>query len=53
MGLAVGCFMGRVDLFCTGLRWCSFPIDVTAGALYGIFVGWLFYLLFKKLQPDF
>ena len=30
-----------------------FPIDVTIGALYGIFVGWLFYLLFKKFQPDF
>ena len=30
-----------------------FPIDVTVGALYGIFVGWLFYLVFKKFQPDF
>lgn len=30
-----------------------FPIDVTAGALYGIVVGTLFALLFKKLQPDF
>ena len=28
-----------------------FPIDVTVGALYGIFVGWLIFLLFKKLQP--
>ena len=28
-----------------------FPIDVFCGALYGIFVGWLFYLLYKKLQP--
>jgi len=23
------------------------------GALYGAFVGWLFSLLFKKLQPAF
>lgn len=30
-----------------------FPVDVTVGALYGIFVGWLFYLIFKKFQPDF
>ncbi len=30
-----------------------FPFDVTAGALYGILVGYLFYLLFKKLQPAF
>jgi membrane-associated phospholipid phosphatase len=30
-----------------------FPVDVTLGALYGTLVGWLFYLLFKKLQPDF
>ncbi|HEY4194033.1 MAG TPA: phosphatase PAP2 family protein [Mucilaginibacter sp.] len=30
-----------------------FPVDVTLGGLYGILVGWLFYLIFKKLQPDF
>ena len=30
-----------------------FPIDVTAGALYGVLVGWLMSLLFKKLQPAF
>ncbi|HVS92596.1 MAG TPA: phosphatase PAP2 family protein [Mucilaginibacter sp.] len=30
-----------------------FPIDVTVGALYGILVGWLMYLLFRKLQPGF
>jgi len=30
-----------------------FPVDVTAGALYGILVGSLFALLFKKLQPNF
>ncbi|WP_461453013.1 phosphatase PAP2 family protein [Mucilaginibacter sp.] len=30
-----------------------FPIDVFCGALYGGFVGWLFYQLFKKLQPKF
>lgn len=30
-----------------------FPIDVTAGALYGFFVGWLLSLVFKKFQPDF
>lgn len=30
-----------------------FPIDVTVGALYGIFVGWLLALLFKRLQPNF
>src|SRR5665213_2568155 len=30
-----------------------FPVDVFCGALYGIFVGWLFSALFKKLQPDF
>lgn len=29
-----------------------FPIDVTAGALYGSLVGWLFYILFKKLHPE-
>ena len=30
-----------------------FPVDVLAGALYGMFVGWLLSLLFKKLQPNF
>jgi undecaprenyl-diphosphatase len=30
-----------------------FPIDVFVGALYGILVGWLLSLLFKKLQPAF
>lgn len=30
-----------------------FPIDVTAGALYGIFVGWLFSIIFNKIQPEF
>ncbi len=30
-----------------------FPIDVACGTIYGIFVGWLFSLLFKKLQPGF
>jgi membrane-associated phospholipid phosphatase len=30
-----------------------FPIDVFCGALYGIFVGWLISLIFKKLQPQF
>lgn len=30
-----------------------FPVDITVGTLYGIFIGWLFYLLFKKFQPDF
>ncbi|MEO6631312.1 MAG: phosphatase PAP2 family protein, partial [Mucilaginibacter sp.] len=30
-----------------------FPLDVTCGALYGILVGWLFSLLFKKMQPTF
>lgn len=30
-----------------------FPIDVFCGALYGIFIGWLVSLLFKKLQPQF
>lgn len=29
-----------------------FPVDVTAGALYGSLVGWLFYILFKKLEPE-
>jgi membrane-associated phospholipid phosphatase len=30
-----------------------FPIDVFCGALYGILIGWLFSLLFKKLQSAF
>lgn len=30
-----------------------YPIDVFCGTLYGAFVGWLFYFLFKKLQPKF
>jgi len=30
-----------------------YPVDVTAGALYGILVAYLVYLLFKKLQPHF
>ncbi|MGZ3927710.1 MAG: hypothetical protein ACXVJG_12205 [Mucilaginibacter sp.] len=30
-----------------------FPVDVTIGAWYGILVGWLFSLIFKKLQPNF
>ena len=30
-----------------------FPLDVTCGALYGILVGWLFSLVFKKMQPAF
>ncbi|HAL82143.1 MAG TPA: phosphatase PAP2 family protein [Mucilaginibacter sp.] len=30
-----------------------FPIDVSCGAIYGIFVGWLFAKLFEKLQPQF
>jgi membrane-associated phospholipid phosphatase len=30
-----------------------YPIDVFCGAMYGAFVGWLFYTLFKKLQPRF
>ncbi len=30
-----------------------FPIDVICGAIYGMAVGWLFSLLFKKLQPEF
>jgi membrane-associated phospholipid phosphatase len=30
-----------------------FPVDVTAGALYGALVGWLFVLGFRKLAPKF
>ena len=30
-----------------------YPIDVFCGTLYGSFVGWLFYILFKKLQAKF
>ena len=30
-----------------------YPIDVLGGALYGILIGSLFALLFKKLQPNF
>jgi undecaprenyl-diphosphatase len=30
-----------------------YPLDVFCGALYGILVGWLLSLLFKKLQPAF
>jgi membrane-associated phospholipid phosphatase len=30
-----------------------FPVDVTAGAIYGGLVGWLFFAGFKKWQPDF
>jgi len=30
-----------------------YPLDVIGGALYGLLVGWLFALLFKKLQPQF
>ena len=30
-----------------------FPIDVTCGALYGILVGWLVSLLFRKIYPQF
>ena len=30
-----------------------FPIDITLGMLYCIFLGWLFYLVVKKIQPDF
>ena len=30
-----------------------FPFDVLFGAMYGALVGWLFFELFKKLQPSF
>jgi membrane-associated phospholipid phosphatase len=30
-----------------------YPFDVTFGALYGLLVGYIVYLLFKKLQPQF
>lgn len=30
-----------------------YPFDVTFGALYGMLVGYVVYLLFKKLQPQF
>jgi undecaprenyl-diphosphatase len=30
-----------------------FPIDVFCGAVYGVFVGWMFSVLFRKLQPNF
>jgi membrane-associated phospholipid phosphatase len=30
-----------------------YPVDVTCGAIYGLLVGWLVYLLFKKLKPNF
>jgi undecaprenyl-diphosphatase len=30
-----------------------YPIDVLGGAVFGILVGWLVSLLFKKLQPKF
>jgi len=30
-----------------------YPVDIFCGALYGFFVGWLFYILFKKIQPKF
>lgn len=30
-----------------------YPLDVTGGAIYGLVVGWLMVLLFKKLQPGF
>ncbi|EHQ29035.1 phosphatase PAP2 family protein [Mucilaginibacter paludis] len=30
-----------------------YPFDVTFGALYGMLVAYLIYLLFKKLQPQF
>jgi membrane-associated phospholipid phosphatase len=28
-----------------------YPVDVVCGAIYGMLVGWLFSLLFKRLQP--
>lgn len=30
-----------------------YPFDVTFGAMYGLLVGYMIYLLFKKLQPRF
>jgi undecaprenyl-diphosphatase len=30
-----------------------YPIDVICGTIYGIFAGWIFAMLFKKLQPGF
>jgi undecaprenyl-diphosphatase len=30
-----------------------YPIDITAGALYGLTVGWLMVWLFRKIQPQF
>jgi membrane-associated phospholipid phosphatase len=30
-----------------------YPLDVFCGTLYGIFVGWLFAWLFRKIQPYF
>jgi membrane-associated phospholipid phosphatase len=30
-----------------------YPFDVTFGALFGMLIGYVVYLLFKKLQPQF
>jgi len=30
-----------------------YPLDVIGGATYGLLVGWLMVLLFKKIQPGF
>jgi membrane-associated phospholipid phosphatase len=30
-----------------------YPIDVTAGAIYGLLAGWGFVQLFKKIEPQF
>lgn len=30
-----------------------YPFDVTFGALFGMLIGYVIYLLFKKLQPQF
>jgi membrane-associated phospholipid phosphatase len=52
MGIAV-IFWAALICFAQVYVGVHFPVDVTAGAIYGGLVGWLFFAGFKKWQPGF
>ncbi|MBD1364250.1 phosphatase PAP2 family protein [Mucilaginibacter sp. ZT4R22] len=52
IGIAV-IFWASIICFAQVYVGVHFPVDVTAGAIYGGLVGWLFFAGFKKWQPDF
>ena len=51
--LPIGIFWAFIISFAQVYVGVHYPVDVTAGAILGTFIGFISSVMFKKLQPDF